>query len=398
MSKWSDSKSIRDELCRKWDSGSIPRALLGQDNIFPLSITLKKPKSIDIANSFAEVYAWIKTLREGSKREIGYGFELIEKEVVHRQSGRNLIPTHAVIPTIEDALKLIKKSRDAEIIRKCAKHILSEWAELQEWVQRYPLKVLRHCDDWDGILAVLRWFYNHPNSGLYMRQMDIRGVDTKFVEKRKGILTELLDRILPESGINQTATSFEMRFGLREKPTRVRMRFLDCRLFMHGLADIKVPVEQMAVYRPDVSKVFITENEINGLSFPDVKDSIVIFGLGYGVDAIKAVKWLEEKEIYYWGDIDTHGFVMLDRVRSFLPQTKSVLMSEDILLSYKDLWSIEDKPFLGELSRLTKAENQLLSSLQDNSWGERVRLEQERIAFGSVLEVVEKNSKEGFYK
>ena len=29
--------------------------------------------------------------------------------------------------------------------------------------------------------------------------------------------------------------------------------------------------------------------------------------------------WLLEKEIYYWGDIDTHGFAIFNQLRGFLP-------------------------------------------------------------------------------
>jgi hypothetical protein len=140
----------------------------------------------------------------------------------------------------------------------------------------------------------------------------------------------------------------------------------------------------MRAYRPDVSRVFITENEVNGLCFPDARESLVIFGLGYGVDILKTIDWLREKEIFYWGDIDTHGFVMLDQVRSFLPQTESMLMSKEILLQTRDMWSAEDKPFIGCLSRLTPDEHRLFCSLQDNTFGENVRVEQERISYKQV--------------
>lgn len=110
------------------------------------------------------------------------------------------------------------------------------------------------------------------------------------------------------------------------------------------------------------------------------RSSLVIFGLGYGVDVLRAVTWLREKEIYYWGDLDTHGFAMLDQVRSFLPQTYSMLMEESTLLKHRDLWSVEDKPFLGQLTRLTPDEHRLLHSLQSNTWGKGVRLEQERVS------------------
>jgi hypothetical protein len=390
MSKWSDTKWIVEQLQRKWDNGAIPRELLTQTGLFPLTFSLKKPKSNEITSNFADVYPWIDALREASKRKRGYGFELIEKEIVHRQLGRNPIPTHALITTIDDALKLIKKNREAEKIQKDVSLILSEWIVLNDWAQKFPLKVLQYYNDWTNILAVLRWFYEHPNSGLYMRQMDIPGVDTKFVENKKRILTELLNIILPEEYINQKAGSFEGRFGLCEKPIRIRMRFLDTELYINGLEDISAPFEQVALFNPNVSTVFITENEINGLSFPNVKGSIVIFGLGYAVDILKTINWLKEKAVYYWGDLDTHGFKMLDQVRQFFPQVKSILMNEDILLDSRDLWVIEKEPFYGSLSRLTKDEQQLFFSLQNNMWGENVRLEQERIPFTRVQDEVQK--------
>ena len=211
-------------------------------------------------------------------------------------------------------------------------------------------------------------------------------------------MTELLSVILPEDKINKNTGSFESCFGLRVKPVQVRIRVLDRKLFIKGISDIMIPVEQLAAYKPSVSRVFITENEINGLSFPDVKESLVIFGLGYGVDILKNIEWLKEKEVYYWGDIDTHGFAMLDQVRSFLPQTKSILMDEKILLNYRHLWSTEEKPFFGQLTRLTLEEHKLLCLLQGNKWGKGVRLEQERISFTQVQKMTEiiDNQKEAY--
>ena len=63
------------------------------------------------------------------------------------------------------------------------------------------------------------------------------------------------------------------------KPVQVRLRLLDVKQFINGISDIMIPVEQLSAFKPLVSRVFITENEINGLSFPDVKESLVIFKL-----------------------------------------------------------------------------------------------------------------------
>lgn len=382
--RWSDPQWIREELRRKWESGRILRALLMEDDLFPLRLPLKRPKSNEVNENFAEISRWIKRLRDQSRQGIGFGYELIEKEMVHRQSGRNLLPTHAVVPTVRDALRFLKKEREADKFLELARGISVDWPVLQEWAGQYPHKVLAAGDDWTGILAVLKWFSLNPRCGLYLRQLDIPGIDTKFIEQRKGILTELLYIILPESTIEHSAPSFEQRFGLRVKPVQVRMRLLDQAQYIQGLSDLIIPVEQLTLLKPAVTRVFITENEINGLCFPVAESSLVIFGLGYGVDVLRAVTWLREKEIYYWGDLDTHGFAMLDQVRSFLPQTRSLLMEESILLKHRALWSVEDKPFLGQLTRLTPEEHWLLCSLQNNTWGKGVRLEQERISFQQV--------------
>jgi hypothetical protein len=45
------------------------------------------------------------------------------------------------------------------------------------------------------VLRVLDWFAVHPRPGLYLRQLDIPGLHTKFVETHRALIAELLDRI-----------------------------------------------------------------------------------------------------------------------------------------------------------------------------------------------------------
>ncbi len=106
-----------------------------------------------------------------------------------------------------------------------------------------------------------------------------------------------------------------------------------------------------------------------------------MFGLGYGIEVLSHVDWLKEREIFYWGDVDTHGFAMLDRLRANFPHARSFLMDRETLLSHRHAWGREDKPFLGSLPRLTDGERALFDDLQQDRLGERLRLEQEQIAF-----------------
>ena len=131
-------------------------------------------------------------------------------------------------------------------------------------------------------------------------------------------------------------------------------------------------------------RVFVTENEINGLAFPNVPASLVIFGLGYGLERLGEVGWLRQRALHYWGDIDTYGFHILDRLRSIFPDAQSFLMDRETLPEHVALWVRENNPYDGELRRLTAAESALYEDLRHNRLGDRVRLEQERIPFGRI--------------
>ncbi len=136
------------------------------------------------------------------------------------------------------------------------------------------------------------------------------------------------------------------------------------------------------------SKVFITENEINFLAFPEVLDAMVIFGAGYGFDNLASATWLKQKRIYYWGDIDTHGFAILNQLRGFFPDAISFLMDRRTLLDHRPLWGVEAQPEAAHLVRLNAEESALYEQLRHNHWGDRVRLEQERIGFDFLRDVL----------
>ncbi len=334
-------------------------------------------------------------MEEGSQTKLGYGYAIEWTEVSHRQLGRNRVPAAVTIAGESDALRLLGKKSEAERFTGLCRETLTRFPQLEDWLSAKPHAVLQQADAWDGILTVLEWFKNNPHSGLYLRQVDIAGVDTKFIEVRKGLLSELLDRILPVPAGEKApagARHFEARYGLRAKPVSIRFRFLEETPASSVLSDIATPLEQFTRLNPPCRNVFITENEINGLAFPMVPDSMVIFGLGYGVDCLADIPWLREKRVFYWGDIDTHGFAILNRLRSpsLFPDARSFLMDYETLSAYKSLWVEEAAPFKGALPRLLPEESAVFEDLSGNVSGYHVRLEQERIPFGRVLEQVQR--------
>ncbi|MCP4333246.1 MAG: hypothetical protein GY785_11370 [Gammaproteobacteria bacterium] len=382
---WSTSEDIRGQLKRKWECGQILACSLHGESLFPMRIPLKHPAAGVIGDRFEEVRRWIATLSAQCKSTTGSGFRLEWHESSHRQLGKNRLPVAAVIETEADGLDIIGKRRQAEEFRKLADATIHVFPKLRSWLHKKPLKLLKHAPDWLQLLVVLAWISKHPRPGVYLRQLDLPGIHTKFIESHKSLLIELLDIVLPGDAIDFDASGvrgFEQRYGFRSKPTQIRLRLLERGTALQGLSDLAVPAIELARLKLPITTVFITENEINGLAFPCIKESIVIFGLGYGLQILKQVEWLGDKAIYYWGDIDTHGFVMLDQIRQYFPDTNSLLMDRETLLAHRQFWGNESKPTSRELGNLRPHESELYKEIVSNEYGKNLRLEQERIGFG----------------
>ena len=390
---------IRTKAEKIWQSGLLLRAHLRGEELFPLDIPFRKPTGKEVLERFAEVRAWMLSLREAGKESRGFGYSLDFSTVNHRQLGEQRFPSRIYFETLADLLRLIGRQRDFTCFRELTEVTLAAHPLLRPWLEQSPFNVLEGREVWPRLLAVCAYFLRNPAPGRYLRELDIPGVDSKFVEQHRRILREMLDILLPEDAVDRTVTNlagagFERRFGLRYDEPLVRLRLLDPALAApFGLNDLSIPLSQFLTCNLPGRRVFITENKINGLSFPPVADALVIFGLGYGVQAIKDADWLREREIFYWGDIDTHGFGILSQLRGYFPQVRSMLMNRETLLAFRHLWVSEEagKRCLAELAHLDEAERRLYETLRGNALGEHIRLEQERIAYAWLRQWLDEN-------
>lgn len=390
---WTTPEELQAELQRRWNRGEL-LSPSDRQATFPLPLRLRRPTTRELLERFAEVRDWIAALEAGS----GAGYIIVWSEVNHRQLGANRVPSGVVIASLDDALGLIGKRRAAARYAALVEVTDAASPALGAWVRRRPLVALENGHDWERILAVITWFAAHPRPFIYLRQIDIERIDTKFIEERRALIAELLDQVLPGGSV-ETARSptreFEERYGLRPKPTLIRFRLLDDSLVLHGLTDVATPASEFARLRLGVDRVFITENEINGLTLPPAPRSLAIFGLGYGLDRLGAIPWLRDTVVWYWGDIDTHGFAMLDRLRALLPHTHSFLMDEETLLAHRSHWGREEVQHAGALPRLSPPERRVHEALLAGTWAPSLRLEQERIGYSWVRHALAEAVQEG---
>jgi hypothetical protein len=378
---WTTPADLRAQVQKLWDRGRLLSCMLEGETLFPLRLTLKGPSSAELANRFEQARAWIGKLCQGTY----YRVEM--QTVQHRILGANPIPHAVWVDSSDEALHWIGKTREARRFADLADHTAESQPALMPWLARSPLKALALADEWPLLLNIVAWFEAHPRPGIYLRQIDLPGVHTKFIETHRAVLSELLDLALPPEAIRADAngvSQFCRRYGLRDKPLRIRFRLLDPRLALlpgQNEQDITLDQASFAELAPDVTRVFITENEINFLAFPPVPGSMVIFGAGYGFEALAQTPWLQQRTLYYWGDIDTHGFAILDQLRKHFPHVRSLLMDRETLLSHEAQWAIESTPLVRNLARLNVQERELFDDLRDNRIRVALRLEQERIRF-----------------
>jgi len=393
VGSWTRPADITTALRKRWRRGDLLAARVSGEPVFPLQFALKRPGAREIAEQFGAVKSWAEALRNGSRETRGRGYGLCWQRMGNRVQGANELPVAARIETEADAMFLLREEAAVRRFDAVAEQTLNRYPELAGWLERRCMQALAHADDWPAILAVLDYFVRHPRPGVYLRQLDIPGVDSKFIEARRRLIGELLDIVLPEAAVDTTAAgaaNFARRYGLKTEPALIRFRVLDDSIDVHGLTDISVPAAEFARLALPVSRVFITENRINGLAMPACPKGLVIFGLGYGLERLADIPWLARCRLWYWGDIDTHGFGILNRLRQMLPQARSLLMDRATLLTHRHLWVSEppEHRYLGQPDRLTQEERDLYEDLSHDRLGERVRLEQERIGYGVVERAV----------
>jgi len=381
---WTRPTDLRAQVQKLWDRGELLASLATGDSPFPKRLALKGPTSAEMADRFDEVRAWIGELRAMPRCRVEM------REFRHRVFGANAVPQEAWIDTAEDALALIGKQRDATRFTALLEATRKRQPPLLGWLVKRPLRALELSGEWSRLLEIVTWLEHHPRPGVYLRQVDIPGVHSKFIEAHRGVLAELLDIVLPPEAIDPAAScvpQFARRYGFCDKPVRIRFRVLDPEhaLWPGALAqDITLDAGSFALLDPKASRVFITENEVNFLAFPQVRDSLVIFGAGYGFEMLRKAEWLPRCRIHYWGDIDTHGFAILDQLRSQFDHVESFLMDRNTLLAFETQWGDEEKQTLRDLPRLNPEERALYDDLRDNRIRKNLRLEQERIGFGWV--------------
>jgi hypothetical protein len=353
----------------------VLRAYLTDDELFPLEFPVGR-----LSKNLQERRRQIALLRERSAEVLDAGYHIQWKTINKRDLGKQTVPDRIIITNLDDYLTVLRRRTEFNAFCADVAKIRAKFPNLEAWLQRRPRIVIDYAGGWDNLLIVCDYFLKHPRPMLYLRELPIE-IHTKFIEQHTTILRELLDELLPDSAIEPEETDFHRRFGVKVKPTLLRLRLLEEQLDWHyglPLDDIMLPVEQAAILLAEHLRprhVIIVENQINFLTLPLLPNSIGIFGGGFSVHVLRHVGWLANCDVIYWGDIDAHGFQILSDLRRLFPHTRSLMMDQQTFDGYAAYRGSGPTLAAPRYDCLTTDELMLATHVHDHN----LRLEQEHI-------------------
>jgi hypothetical protein len=374
---WTVPGDVLDKLRRRWNRGEFLSQLAAGRRWEPLAIGLRGPSAQDISAHLDRARAWAEQWHRVRHLRVE------TRTIGGRLVGTNEIPVRAWVDSYEQLWVVLGVRSEMRTFMALLEATRLRSPALADWMSAKPMEVLRHQDEWPSLADTVLWINAHACPDMYVRQIDIPGVDTKFIERFRGLLAVLLDRLLPEERIDRSSppSDFAGRYHFRQKPAYVRFRRLSDG---PGFSELTVRVSEFADMPTAESTVFVVENEITYLAFPPVEDAVVIFGEGYAASRLRPLKWLSHKNLVYWGDIDTHGFAILNSVRRSFEGARSMLMDRATLLAHEGQWVSEPNPTSEHLEALHPEEASVYTDLVEGVLGSYVRLEQERISYAAI--------------
>lgn len=356
------------------------QALVRSENIFPLKVRFGKPSP---TADFEKLRQEITSL---TSQNFGY---TIEFEILNtRRWGVQKLPSQVRFDTEEQFLSALRKTREVELFKRNIADAKTRIHGVQPWLASHVRWVLEFASDWEGVLAVCEYFLSNPRPGLYIRQLPIP-VHTKFIKERSEMLSSILMEILPAAAKNPQASTFEERFGLRTLEPTIRFRALDVSVIKRlQMTDERMglPLDRFRALPASGLRIIITENLMNLECLPHATNALGVWGQGNAAELLNRVDWLSQCEVYYWGDIDEHGYHILARLRKNYPNIRSVMMDIDTLNHFRQLTGDGQKAGAAPSNLVAEEKAAFDEIVQTNR-----RLEQEKIPLAFSEKVIERH-------
>lgn len=384
-------EQLRRKLQRdEWDRADRLRARLRGARKFPIKVSLKPPTAAqalaDLAHFRDYVQAWAAW--DGP----GHLCVAVRK---FPQLGQQRLPTHFQLDDMSALATFLGGQAQQQwlrwqgalqpILAWDAKRADTLWQRL-DWLEALTPERA------EKLVVTLRQLTAGMGQGQYLRSLPLRGVDTKFVEEHLPLLAALHENggttsnssgLTPEGLLNWLDCSPAPAGWLHVRP-------LDTELVrqMGGIGLCRIPADELQVHELPGSRVLLVENVGPAYSLPTLPGTVAICGFGANLRWTTA-SWLKNRQLGYWGDLDTWGLHYLSEVRRRQPHVTALMMDYRTLRRFQTGMSITAAPNPSTPAHLSESEQEIYRDLLSERYGGR-GLEQERISQDYAVAALQK--------
>jgi len=367
---------------REWNNLANVRARLLGEKLFPITIPLKAPKGHSAVEDLGHFQLFIKSWQDYAGEGTVHWEDRKYRKLLSQQ-----VPCSFEIENFNTLVNLI--GQDATKLSQHWQAMMAPLLEIDSGL--YPvlvrhLSTLSELDEWksQALKKVALQLKAGLGKDLYLRALPLTGIHSKFIESFTPILTDILDYIHDNAVTDSGGlTAWLECLDTPKGWLHVRPLCDEAKEKMGGFSALQISTPELRRHPLPARNIIIVENIQPGLSLPSLPDTIAVFGGGRNVSWTDAA-WLKDKNVAYWGDIDTYGLAILSDVRKNLSDVRALMMDEDTLFLLGHFSIREPKSVEATPSHLTAQEQALFALLKANPQHVK-RLEQEYCANDYIL-------------
>lgn len=369
---------ISGRLARQWDDANTREYRLLQAEAWPLRITIGKPTAIQLTGHFQLVRQHVEQWRDVTVGDV-------EWEAIKYRGTAEAIEL-PLIWQLNSPSEWVEATADSRIQSEYQR--LSKLVAGTDPIFHHLLVRRRHLPREREIDEVIRagklshQLTSGCAKGLPLRALSLESNDSKFFERNRAIIVAMLD--VRFDGVVSDVGLEAFLGALDERDHWLLISDLDGSLLPFAQQRVR-DKELVGVPLPS-RHILLVENEQCLHQLPEAKDTIAILGAGLNLEWL-AAPWLAEKDIGYWGDIDTWGLSMLARARTLHHGVTPLLMTEEVYLRHCKKLAVPEPVPAGHKAPpgLTETETTLYNRLCRSEKG---RLEQEFLPREEVVQSV----------
>jgi hypothetical protein len=362
-------------MLKQWQLAAHREALLLSGDSWPMAFSIGKPSPSMLTLRTDEVRWHLQRWRGVSVGEV------VWEEMSFRGGGEPVkVP---VTWKLRDAREWVAATGDAGVLREYER-LVRVLRVVDPVFRRVLVRQRSVLEEGEVVRAAEVALKLTPGcaEGRPLRALAVGGVDSKFFERNRGLMVQLLDARFAGQVSELGLEGF--LGALDEGDHWLLVVPLERGLLPFGQQRVRAS-ELFEVQLPG-THVLVVENEKCLHQLPPLAGTVAVLGAGLHLEWLRA-PWLGGKEIAYWGDLDTWGLLMLGRARGYQPRVVPLLMGAEVFHAYAAGSAVPEPSPAGEATPggLTGEEEGLYYLLRE---AERGRLEQEFLPASVVGEAV----------